>query len=181
MKKKYKIFWVIVVLLIPIIANSQKNLKSNIFNDNGKLKIDTSLSINEGQFTFWWIAESNILTHISKAIDYPEIARQIGQSGTIIVSFECDTFDLKNIRLLKPQNKLFDSVVLQGINNIKKKIVGELKHVPRFQIYKDYSYIGTYYIPISFYFIDLREEMKKTNTFPIIKPRSPGISRWVID
>ena len=177
--KSYKIFWIIVGLLIPIIASSQENLKSDIYFDNGELRVDTTLRINLNQFDIWHMSENNILAIVSNSIDYSNLARESGITGIAIIAFECDTLDLKNIRLIKNIGGGLDENIIKGIDQISEKIVFEFRHTQNIKKNEQINYIGTYYIPIDFSLIDLKKEMKIKNAIPIFDTKLPLIGRWI--
>lgn len=167
----------ILVFIMPLFVFSQEENRSLIYNYKGQLRIDTSLTISQKQFKAWSMAESNILTHLSKAIEYPPLAKESGIKGVVIVSIECDTFEIKNIIPLTNYGGGLENAAVQGIEKIKKKILMEFKLTQN--IIRDMPILhpGTYYIPIDFNFIDLTKYMKNNHTIPILETKAPLISR----
>jgi len=176
MKKAYFISLVFIVLLVPLLSRAQK---SYIYNEMGQLRVDTTLSISQNQYRIWCSIEGNILSHVSNSIDYNRMAKESGLTGIIIVAFDSDTLDLKNIRLLNQFGGGLDENVITGINKISKKIVNEFRMIQGIRRKgTPLEYLGTYYIPISFKIIKPSDYMKETNTMPIIGISSGTISRW---
>ena len=176
MKKTYFISLVFIILLTPLFSNAQH---SYIYNEKGQLRVDTTLSISQNQYQIWSLIEGNILAHVSNNIDYNAMAKASGITGVIIVAFDCDTLDLKNIRLLNGIGGGLDENVIDGIHNISKKIVGEFRMIQGVRRKgSPLEYLGTYYIPISFKIIKPFDHMTETNTMPIIGISGGTISTW---
>lgn len=172
-RKTHKVFWIIICLLFPIITFSQENYKSLIYNDKGQLRIDTTLKISQKQFDIWYLSENNILAIISNNIVYSRLAREAGIKGIAVLAFDCDTLNLNNIRMIKNLGGGLDENIIEGIEKINERIVFEFRHIQSLNKKDPIKYLGTYYIPINFSLIDLKEEMKKTNAIPIIDSKIP--------
>ena len=167
-KNRQNILLVIIGLLFPIITFSQENIKSYIYNDNGQLRIDTTLKISHEQFGIWYLAENNLLDLISNKVDFSRLAREAGITGIAIISFECDTMGIYNIRIIKNIGGGLDENIINGLEKISEKIVREFRIIQSIKNTYQINYLGTYYIPFDFSLINLREEMKRTNAIPII-------------
>ena len=158
---------------------NQDNFKSYIYNDNGQLRIDTTLKITQEQFDIWDLSENYILEILSNNIEYSRMAREAGMKGIAIIAFDCDTLDLRNIRTIKKLGGGLDENIIEGIKKVSDKIIFEFRHIPGQKDGERIKYIGTYYIPFDFSLIDFKEEMKKTNAIPIIDSRIPLNGRWI--
>lgn len=173
---KYSIFLGLLTLLLTF---NQAKGQSYIYNSKGQVIIDTTLSINSDQLEIWRLAESNILSYISMNIDYSNMARESGINGIAIVALDCDSLDIKNIRLIKKLGGGLDENIIDGINKISEKIVLEFRLIQNRKKREKLNYQGTYYIPFDFSLIDLNEIMKKKNAIPIIDSKIPLIGRWI--
>lgn len=180
MRRKQLIMLLILTFLIfPIVAISQGNFKSKIYNDNGQLKIDSTYRISKDQFNIWYMSEDNILTVILKAIKITSISKESGIQGISIISFDCDTFNLNNIRIVKRVGCGLDEDLVSSIEKLSSQIVNEFRHIQSLKKNVPLKYLGTYYIPFDFSIIDLKAETKKRKAIPILEPRLPGLSRWL--
>jgi hypothetical protein len=178
-QKTNTVFWIVFWLLFPVMTFSQENFKSFIYNDNGQLRIDTTLNISQDQFDIWNMSESNILGIISISADYSKIALANGIQGIVIVSFDCDTTDLNNIKILKSTGGPLYKNVIKIIEKKSKHIVYEFRHIQNLRKNDPIKYLGTYYIPFDFSLINLNEEMKKRNAIPMFGLQIPLIGRWM--
>jgi hypothetical protein len=178
-RKEFKISYVIIGILFPIITFSQGNFRSYIYNDNGQLRIDTTLKINQDQFKIWYLSENNILSIISNNIEFSNLAKEAGITGIAIVAFDCDTSNLSNIRLINKLGGGLDESIIKGIEKMGERIVLEFRLIQNLKRRHRINYLGTYYIPIEFSLIDLREEMKTKNTIPVIDSKTLLLDRWM--
>ncbi|NOX45628.1 MAG: hypothetical protein GXO89_01450 [Chlorobi bacterium] len=178
-QKTHRIFSIIIGILFPIITFSQGSFKSYIYNDNGQLRIDTTLKINQDQFKIWHLSENNILAIISNNIKFSNLAKEAGIAGIAIVAFDCDTSDLSNIRLINKLGGGLDESIIEGIEKMGERVVLEFRLIQNLKRRDRISYLGTYYIPIEFSLIDLREEMKTKNTIPVIDSKTLLLDRWI--
>lgn len=157
-------------LFLSLLATSQDNPKSHIYNDKAQLRTDTTLSITQTQFERWWRAESNIIAYIASNIKYSELAKENGIKGHLLVAFDCDTVEIKNIRVLHGIGAGIDENVVAGIKASAKKIIKEFKHMEKLFLGSYGQYEGTYYIPVDFILTDVVKELRNRNSIPIIQP-----------
>jgi len=169
---------IILGFLILFLTYYQTKGQSYIYNSKGHLIIDTTLTINQDQLKVWTLVERNILTYISMNIDYSIMAREAGIIGIAIVAFDCDSLDLKNIRLIKDLGGGLDENIIEAIEKISTKIVHEFRLIQNLRKGEGLNYQGTYYIPFDFSLIDLNELMKKKNAIPIIDSKISLIGKW---
>jgi hypothetical protein len=127
------------------------------------------------------MVESNLLTYMSKEIVYPQFAKESKIKGIVIVAFDCDTSEIRNVRLINQIGGGIDEAVLEGMNRSKERILQQFKSTYLWTHKKKvrYDYLGTYYIPFDFNLIYLHEHMKEKNTFPIIEIGPGVISIWI--
>ena len=176
---KIHLIYIIFGLLVPIFTYSQEQNRSYIYNYKGQLRVDTSLTITQKQYKAWSIAEDNLLSHLSRHINYPPLANESGIIGIVIISFDCDTLGIKNIRAMNKIGGGLDKAAIEGITRLKEKILLEFRHTQNIKRRKPISYQGTYYIPIDFTLINLLEYKNKNYTIPILDGQTVGISRWI--
>ena len=166
----------ILILLVQQEVKSQ-NLKSSIYNSNGQLYIDTSLSVSSEQYKSWSYVESNLIYFFSK-LELPTIYLEnvVYPKGIIIVSFTCDSNDISNIKVLNDTSYYAKRTIL-GLKKQSRNIASELKLGASYS--SNGKYLGLYYIPINFKLIDFHQELRKSNAVPIIKSTVPIFNRGI--
>jgi hypothetical protein len=151
---------------------SQTHQKSGIYFNNGKLRADSTLSISADKFETWWRAEPNIIEAVRANLTYPSICLRNGVEGHLIVAFDFTGTEIKNIRTLTVSNTYFDKAAIEAIQKSAKTITDV------FQFYQSKpKTVGSYYLPLDFDIIDIREEVKKRGAIPIIQSDIPLM--WV--
>jgi hypothetical protein len=174
---KHLISILILGILFPLISLSQEQNWSSIYNHKGQLRIDTTLKITQKQYKVWCIVENNLLSHLSSNIEYTSFLQEIQKTGTVIISFECDTFELREIHALTKINQGIDSAAIKGLVKIQDELILEFRLTEYLKREKQIDYLGIYYIPIDFSLLNLKECMKNKSAIPIFGKSLVPISR----
>ncbi len=172
-------YLIIFLISLPLLCVSQEDSRSAIYNYKGQLRIDTSLTIGYEQYRVWSNIEHNILNHLYKHVVYPTLAIESRQTGIVIISFYCDTLEIKNVRLIEKNTELLNNATIEGFTKIKEKLIYEFRAILSSHHGQKYTYIGNYYLPIKFDLIDLNKQMTEDYIMPIIGTKISGISRFI--
>lgn len=168
-----KINLILLFIFISTNAFSQRweNADSYLYYNNGTLKVDTTLHISKMQFKVLHPVERDIIIAIHHNTQYSPLAHENGIKGTVIAAFDCDTNEIKNIRVIKKVGAALDEAVIAGIKKAEKDILKNFKRsmLHRLNPAENNKPDGTYYFPVNFRTIDFEQELKKTGTIPITK------------
>ena len=165
----------ILVLLLSVNFYSHSQ-QSFLYNKKGQLLLDTTLTITKAQLRTWVMAENNIVAGLSR-IEIPPlflegVFRAKTEKKIFIVSFVCDSFDIKNVEVLNDTS--WGWVAKSVINDIQKQgkgIAGHLKS--RSRMTSEQIYMGRYYVAINFVMVNFDELLKNDKAVPIIKGTIP--------
>src|SRR5687767_2168744 len=113
--------------LLTFLSLAQEHQYSALYFNNGKLRADTTLSISAEQFKIWRFAEGNIATWIGSKLSYPKLADRNGIESFIIVAFDCQPEEIKNIRVLTGAHSTFIEAGTAAIQTASPEILRELK------------------------------------------------------
>lgn len=132
---------------------------SNLYRADGRLKADTTFQINGDSFKNIITLEKVLLPRMYNKIKYPEIARENGNEGMIIIQLYIDNkgFDYK---IVKSNNDLLKETVVEYFDHIDKYIIDQIRPV-----------VGSLniYIPVIFEIQKNKfiENLKKNNSLTI--------------
>jgi len=71
-------------------SSAQPLEKASLYNSNGQLLLDTSLTITKKQYAKWRKVEENILDELCSKIKYPQIAVANHLQSITILAIDCD-------------------------------------------------------------------------------------------
>jgi hypothetical protein len=169
-----KTLYIICLLMMTSIA-TQAQHPSFFYNYKGQFYLDTSLTITNAQYKAWNNSEYALVSIFSK-IDYPPILVENGikSKSPVIVSFFCDTIDIKEIKFLNDTG-YFANAIKNSLKQQGKEISARLKGTNRSS--SDKEYVGKYYIAFNFELFELDEYLKTHRAIPITRPSVRLISR----
>jgi len=145
--------------------------ESYLYNSEGQLLVDTSLSINNNQLKAWQIIERDVVGVIAAYVDYSHMAREAGINGTLIAAFDYNSNGLKDIRIVRRLGGGLDESVLNGLEKTKSRIDREFKIIFVRADMKGKNIEGTYFIPFDFGLIDVIEKLKEKHAIPVIQSK----------
>lgn len=168
----FRITLILLLLLTSSTGFSQIHQKSGLYFNNGKLRVDSTRSISADKFETWWRAEPYIIEAVRANLTYPSIYLRNGFEGHLVVAFDFTGAEIKNIRTLNFPPSHFDNAAIEAIQKSAKTIIDVLQFYQR-----ESKSVGSYYIPLDFDLIDIREEVKKRGAIPIIQSDIPMM--WI--
>lgn len=167
--KKLFVFVTLLIIQIPVFAQS----RSYFYNENGQFLLDTTLTISKEQLRKWLRAENNIVAGLSN-IEYPPIFldnKIQPPEYPIIVSFELDTADIKNIKIISDSSN-YDHAVTNSLQKQGSDIAYRLN---RWDSSKTEKISETYYLAIKFEMINFYEKLRQNHAVPVIRSSRPLI------
>lgn len=165
---------IFLTLISIVIAKGQGH--SSMYHNNGQLKVDTTLKINQKQLQKWISAERYIMIHLTRNPIYTSLAKENGVEGLSIIAFEYESPTIKNIRIIKKVGAGLDESIVNEITKYSNRISQELNYDGNKEN-NDSTYNGTYYLPFAFSVIDLITTMEVNNAIPIIEVGTPLVTR----
>jgi hypothetical protein len=162
------------LLIIPFLSFSQQPGKSFLYDEKGRLQLDTTLQISKDQLQYWQLAEEQIITRIAYNTSYLPAARRAGASGQLIVAFDCDGEAIKNIRITSGKIGMgIDEEVIRGVEKTSGYIIYEFKYFQKELLKSAKSFNGTYYIPFDFTISNFDKELERKKAVPFFQLSQP--------
>ena len=166
--------FILISLLTIFICRAAKS-QSILYNEQGHLRADTTLTITKEQYEAWSRAEYSLLFLMSK-MEYPKILEEnnIESNRIYIASFISDTNSLSEIKVLnypsglKKDTVAFPEGIIKYFQKYGDSIVNLLKGKSSSK-----KYLGKYYVPFRFTVFDVWKETKKINSVPVRGNREP--------
>ena len=120
---------------------------SSIYNRDGRLKADTSLSISQKQCEVWRKYENVIIEQIFRVIEFPISMQENGISLDLIMSFLIgENGEIKNLNVEKAGgNPIHHRVQIKHFGASASAAIFEI-----YMAYPDLKCSEKYYLPISF-------------------------------
>ena len=147
-----------IILLISTTLSYGQTKKSLLYNESGKLLIDTSLCISKAQLEKWKDIEDSFIYDIISNLKYSQIAKENNLSGLSIISFDLDnSLLLKNFKILKQ--------VGGGLEECLKIAISSFTLLK--SLAPDDNSTLTYYVSVDFKLIDAKKIIEKIHTIPI--------------
>jgi hypothetical protein len=158
------------ILIAIMFANAQTNT-SSMYDSKCRLKHDSTLSISKALCETWSYAENNIAAHLS----HLEIPKEYLENGfkarhAVIASFECDSADVSNVKVLNDTTGYADAVK-NCIKSQGKKIAAELKQSSKKTESK--KFMGKYYVAFNIMLMNFNQQLKNAKAVPIIRSTTP--------
>ncbi|MDO3644929.1 energy transducer TonB [Mucilaginibacter sp. L3T2-6] len=111
------------IVSLLLFANTALAQNSMLYNNHRKLMIDTSFTISTETYRNIRTIEKVLLPVIFNNIKYPEVARQNGERGTVIVQLTIDNKSmLYTYKIVKSDLEIFNPPVNQLFKNLSKYV-----------------------------------------------------------
>ena len=162
----------LVILCFVLVSVYAQNHQSYFYNDKGQFLLDTTLTISKEQLLKWLRVEFNMVAGLSN-IEFPTMYRDNNvqpPKHPIIVSFELDTSDIKNIKIISDSSN-YDHAVIKGL---QKQGSGIADRLNRYSSTAEKSK-EIYYLAFKFELIDFYKKLRTDHAVPIIRNSSPLI------
>ena len=162
----------LLITFISVTAQAQTRT-SSMYDGKCRLKHDTALSISKSLCETWSYAENNIAAYLAN-VEIPQeyLVNGLKPRHAIIASFDCDSANVKNIKVLNDTTGYADAIK-ECINRQGKKIAAELKK--KSSSTKDKKYLGKYYVAFNFMLMNFNQQLKNGKAVPIIRGTTPMV------
>lgn len=168
-----KLIGILLFITFISVSTQAQTRTSFMYDDKCRLKHDTTLSISKALCETWSYAENNIAAYLANV----EIPKEYLENGlkprhSLIASFDCDSADVKNIKVLNDTSGYADAIK-ECIKKQGKKIAAELKK--KSGSTKDKKYLGKYYVAFNFMLMNFSQQLKNGKAVPIIRGTTPMV------
>jgi|WetSurMetagenome_2_1015567.scaffolds.fasta_scaffold302338_1 hypothetical protein len=149
-----------ICFLLLLISGSLVGQDSNVYDNKGKLMIDTTYVIAIDRLEDFRIIEEYAFPSIYNLIDYPRLASENGILGHVIVKIKLESNNIINFSIVKSDHSDLNKSVNFAIN----KSIREFQYLT-----KDMKMPFEFYIPIKFEIIKdtFKKDMVKNNAITI--------------
>jgi hypothetical protein len=162
------------MLILPFLSFSQKLQNSFLYDEKGRLHVDTTLQISKIQLEYWQLAEEQIIASLAYNITYVPAARRAEVGGQLIVAFDCDGEFVKNIRLVSKKIGMgLDEEVIKGLEKTSSYILYEFRYFQKEVLKTKKPFKGTYYIPFDFTTVNFYKELENKKAVPYFQLSHP--------
>src|SRR6185295_2194456 len=154
------------ILLVSVSVKAQTRT-SSMYDDKCRLRQDTTVSISKALCETWSYAENNIaalLSHVEIPKEYLDNGFKVRHA--VVASFECDSSDVKNVKVLNDTTGYADAIK-DCIKKQGKKIAAELKKKSKSTDAK--KYLGKYYVAFNIMLMNFNQQLKNAKAVPIIR------------
>jgi len=137
------------MFLISGLAHGQE---SSIYNNNGKLKIDSTYSINPSRINDFLKIEKYFLPDIFNRLEYPFIASKYGIEGIVIAKVTIDKGNITHVQIVRYLDKFVEKSVISAIDTTSfRNKINEFTKINAFTII---NIPFVFYIPFKFKLLD---------------------------
>ena len=119
------------ILFFILISTSTFGQQSSLYRVDKKLIADTTFQIDDDSYKNTIALEKVLLPRMYNRINYPEIARETGAEGIIIVQVFVDQKDFK-YKIVKSNNKYLEIPVIEYFDHLDNYVINQIRPIKGF-------------------------------------------------